>query len=279
MQLLKHLGDLMRYKIKQSKGVRLMKQRTLKVLMVTMAVVVIGWGGIGRGGNEVVSAESLPATTNSAYTVTVGATGSIMVEPDVAYLNLAVETRGSKAADAQQANATKFAVVEKTLYEKFAIDKKDVKTTSFDVQPEYNYTEKDGRVLKGYVAVHSIQITYRKLPEIGKLFDALTAAGANRLDGVQFSTEKKDQYELDALKKAMDNAAAKAGVLATSAKRQLKGVVNIVQGGGSSIPINYYANESAQMKLMATPDSVASSSVQSGQIEISTQVTVQYEMQ
>ncbi|WP_256758321.1 SIMPL domain-containing protein [Cohnella sp. WQ 127256] len=256
-----------------------MKQRTLKVLMVTMAVVVIGWGGIGRGGNEVVSAESLPATTTSAYTVTVGATGSIMVEPDVAYLNLAVETRGSKAADAQQANATKFAVVEKTLYEKFAIDKKDVKTTSFDVQPEYNYTEKDGRVLKGYVAVHSIQITYRKLPEIGKLFDALTAAGANRLDGVQFSTEKKDQYELDALKKAMDNAAARAGVLATSAKRQLKGVVNIVQGGGSSIPINYYANDSAQMKLMATPESAASSSVQSGQIEISTQVTVQYEMQ
>ncbi|WP_239616445.1 SIMPL domain-containing protein [Cohnella mopanensis] len=255
-----------------------MKKKTMQVLVVALVAGVIGWVGLNKGEGNIVAAESLPAATTPAYTVTVGATGSIMVEPDVAYLNLAVETRGSKAADAQQANATKFAGVEKTLYEKFGIDKKDVKTTSFDVQPEYNYTEKDGRVLKGYVAVHSIQVTYRKLPEIGKLFDALTAAGANRLDGVQFSTEKKEQYELDALKKAMDNAAAKAGVLATSAKRQLKGVVNIVQGDVSNAPILYARTEAKMMMndLAATP---ASSSVQSGQIEISTSVTVQYEMQ
>jgi len=256
----------------------MMNKRKTQVLVGVLAAILIGWVGYGRGEGGVVSAESIPAVAAPAYTVTVGATGSIMVEPDVAYLNLAVETRGSKATEAQQANADKFASVEKTLYEKFAIDKKDVKTTGFDVQPEYNYTEKDGRVLKGYIAVHSIQVTYRKLPEIGKLFDALTAAGANRLDGVQFSTEKKDQYELDALKKAMDNAAAKAGVLATSAKRQLKGVVNIVQGDVSSMPIMYAQAETA-MSMAKMADGGASSSVQSGQIEISTKVTVQYEMQ
>jgi uncharacterized protein YggE len=253
-----------------------MKHRTMQVLMVGLAAVLIGWFGWGRGEGEVVSAESVPVTTSS-YTVTVGASGSIMVEPDVAYLSLAVETRGSKATEAQQANADKFAGVEKTLYEKFAIDKKDVKTTGFDVQPEYNYTDKDGRVLKGYIAVHQIQVTYRKLTEIGKLFDALTASGANRMDGVQFATEKNDQYELDALKKAMSNASAKANVLATSANRQLKGVINIVQGDVSSNPI-LYVQEQAKMKMNEMAG-VASTSVQSGQIEISTKVTVQYEMQ
>ncbi|TVX99153.1 SIMPL domain-containing protein [Cohnella terricola] len=253
-----------------------MKQRVMKVLMVATAAVVIGWFGFAKGEGSVVSAET-GAVSAQPYTVTVAAKGSVMVEPDVAYLSLAVESRGAKASDAQKANADKFAGVEKTLYEKFGIDKKDVKTTGFDVQPEYNYTEKDGRVLKGYVATHSIQVTYRKLPEIGKLFDALTASGANRLDGVQFSTEKKDQYELEALKKAMDNAGAKAGVLATSAKRELKGVVNIVQGDVVSSPILYAT--AAQAKLSVMSDSGgASSSVQSGQIEISTQVTVQYEM-
>ncbi len=254
----------------------MLKQRTMQVLMVAMAAVVIGWFGFGRGEGDVVSAETMPVNT-PVNTVTVGASGSIMVEPDVAYLRLAVETRGAKATEAQQANADKFAAVEKTLYEKFAIDKKDVKTTGFDVQPEYNYTEKDGRVLKGYIAVHSIQVTYRKLPEIGKLFDALTASGANRLDGVQFATEKNDQYELEALKKAMANASAKAGVLATSANRQVKGVINIVQGEVSNNPI-LYAREQAEMKMSISADG-ASSSVQSGQIEISTKVTVQYEMQ
>jgi len=252
-----------------------MKQRVMQGLMVVTAAVVIGWFGFAKGEGNVVSAETGAASVQP-YTVTVAAKGSVMVEPDVAYLNLAVETRGAKASDAQQANADKFAGVEKTLYEKFGIDKKDVKTTGFDVQPEYNYTEKDGRVLKGYVASHSIQVTYRKLPEIGKLFDALTASGANRLDGVQFSTEKKDQYELEALKKAMDNAAAKAGVLAASAKRELNGVVNIVQGDVASSPILFASATQAKMSVMA--EGAASTSVQSGQIEISTQVTVQYEM-
>jgi uncharacterized protein YggE len=253
-----------------------MKQRTMQLLMVGIAAVVIGWFGFGRGVGNVVSAESVPTATTPPFTVTVGASGSIMVEPDVAYLNLAVETRGSKATEAQQANADKFAEVEKTLYSTFGIDKKDVKTTGFNVQPEYNYTQKDGQVLKGYIAVHSIQVTYRKLSEIGKLFDALTASGANRLDGVQFGTEKNDQYELEALKKAMANASAKAGVLATSANRQLKGVINIVQGEVSSNPILYAQNEAKSISMSA---SGAPSSVQSGQIEISTNVTVQYEMQ
>jgi uncharacterized protein YggE len=253
----------------------MIKQRTTQVLMIAMAAIVIGWFGFGRGEGDRVSAETVPATV-PANTVTVGASGSIKVEPDVAYLSIAVETRGAKAAEAQQANADKFAAVEKTLYEKFAIDKKDVKTTGFNVQPEYKYTEKDGQVLKGYIAVHQIQVTYRKLTEIGKLLDALTAAGANRLDGIQFGTEKKDQYELEALKKAMANASAKANVLASSANRQLKGVINIVQGDVSSNPI-LYDQYGANMKL--TESASASTSVQTGQIEISTTVTVQYEMQ
>ncbi|MFB9274254.1 SIMPL domain-containing protein [Cohnella cellulosilytica] len=253
-----------------------MKKSALQVLSVVLAAAVIGWFGFVKGEGNEVSAETSTAQT-SPYTVTVGASGSVMVEPDVAYLRLAVETRGAKASEAQQANAKQFAGVEKVLYETFGIAKKDVTTTGFDVQPEYDYTEKNGRVLKGYIAVHSIQVTYRKLPEIGKLFDALTESGANRLDGVQFSTEKKEQYELDALKKAMENAAAKAGVLATSANRQLKGVVNIVQGEVSNNPI-LYAREQAKV-MMSDAAGSAATSVQSGQIEISTQVTVQYEMQ
>ncbi|WP_372633109.1 SIMPL domain-containing protein [Cohnella sp.] len=256
-----------------------MKKSALQVLSVVLAAAVIGWFGFVKGEGNAVSAEtSASAVQTAPYTVTVGASGSVMVEPDVAYLRLAVETRGSKATEAQQANAKQFAGVEKVLYETFGIAKKDVTTTGFDVQPEYNYTEKDGRVLKGYIAVHSIQVTYRKLPDIGKLFDALTESGANRLDGVQFSTEKKEQYELEALKKAMQNAAAKAGVLATSANRQLKGVTNIVQGEVSNNPVLYARTQAKAVMAEMAMDSAASS-VQSGQIEISTQVTVQYEMQ
>lgn len=248
----------------------------------TLALVLVGWlgfnnVGIGSQGSGIANAEAAAAIGSAEAvamnTITVGASGSIMIDPDIAYVRVAVETKGETAAKAQQANADRFAAVEKALYE-FKIDKKDVQTSGFQVYPEYNYTEKDGRKLVGYNATHSLQVAYRQLDDIGKLLDALSAAGANRIDGVQFGTEKAEQYELEALKKAMANAKAKADTLASSAGRQVKGVINIVQGASQTPPI---VMTNVVAKSMAMAD-MATTSVQSGQIEISANVTVQYKM-
>jgi len=256
----------------------MMGKRTVQVALLAVTMAAAGWFGATKLGADQAMAESVaavqPASIQNA--VTVGAEGSIKVEPDVAYLNFGVDARGKTAQEAQQASAAKFAAVEKALYETFKIDKKDVQTTGFGVQPEYNYTEKDGQVLKGYLATHTVRVTYRDLAGIGKLLDAVSAAGANRVDGVQFSTEKQDQYELEALKKAMTNAGAKASVLATSASRTLGPVINIVQGNAADVPV--IIQNHSMMKMAAASDAGASSSVQVGQIEITANVTVQYEL-
>ena len=80
-------------------------------------------------------------------------------------------------------------------------------------------------------------MTTRDLNGIGQLLDDLSASGANRMDGVQFDTEKQDQYELQALEKAMANAKAKAETLAKAAGKQLKGVLTISQNSANSGPI------------------------------------------
>lgn len=254
-----------------------MGRKSWKLTALMVAVAMVGWLGFSKdGAADVAKAEAAPATAGVAMnTITVGASGSVMVEPDVAYVNAAVESRGSTAGEAQQKNADAFAGVEKALYDKFGIDKKDVKTTGFYVQAEYNYTEKDGRKLIGYVAIHQIQVKHRKLGEIGKLLDAMTAAGVNRMDGVQFATEKAEQYEQEALKKAMANAEAKANVLASSAKRQVKGVLNIVQGAAAAPPVLFMNEPMAKAMDMS---GAAPTSIQTGQIEISATVTVQYQM-
>jgi uncharacterized protein YggE len=243
---------------------------------VVLAAAVLGWFGFGSNGGEIAKAEPVAATGVSAMnTITVGASGTVKVEPDVAYVNVAVETRGATAGEAQKTNANKFAAVEKALTDQFGVDKKDLQTSGFFVQAEYNYNDKDGRKLIGYIAVHSVQVKFRKLGEIGKLLDAVSSAGANRIDGVQFGTEKTEQYELEALKKAMVQAEAKANVLAQSAKRQVKGVVNIVQGAAAAPPVLYMSD--MQAKTMSAAGE-SPTSVQTGQIEISVNVTVQYQM-
>lgn len=257
-----------------------MRAKGVKIALLAAAAMVAGWFGYTSGGAKGVFAET-PAVTAAAAanvqnTVTVGADGSYLVEPDVAYLSFAVEARGATAQAAQQEAAKRFAAVEKTLYETFKLDRKDVQTTSFSVQPEYTYTDKDGQKLKDYLASHQVQVTYRDLNNIGKLLDAVSEAGANRMDGVRFWTEKQDQYELEALKKAMANADVKANVLASSAKRQLGTVINIVQGNTSSPPI--VLQNASFAREAASAASVPGSSVQTGQIEISASVTVQYEL-
>ena len=62
------------------------------------------------------------------------------------------------------------------------------------------------------------------------------------MDGVQFDTEKQDQYELQALDKAMANAKAKAETLAKAAGKQLKDVITISQNSMNAVPIYIQRN-------------------------------------
>ena len=228
------------------------------------------------GGTGGIAAAETSAAAGTVPTVSVSAEGSVKVEPDVAYVQFAVETRGKSAKDAQQSNAEIFAGVEKTLKETFRVADRDIQTVGLNVYPEYNYTEKNGRELKGYVAAHAVRVTWRELPDVGRLLDALAASGVNRVDGVTFATEKLEQYELEALKKAMAAARAKADVLAASAGRQVKGVLQITQGSPVTAPVVY--RDAVALKAESAGGSPATS-IQTGQIEIRTTVSVQFEMQ
>ncbi|WP_199621546.1 SIMPL domain-containing protein [Paenibacillus alkalitolerans] len=207
-------------------------------------------------------------------TITVTGQGKIMIQPDVAYVNIGVFSKGKTANEAQTENAKLFAAVEKALIEKFGIAKKDIKTNGFYVNPEYSYPDKGQPVISGYTADHSIVVTYRNLDKLGQLLDAVSKAGANRMNGIQFGTEKSEEYELQAIEKAMANAEVKAGAIAKYAKRSLKGVLNVQQHGVNNDAPPYYPMAKGES---AAADG-ASTSVQPGELEYTTSVTVTYEM-
>ncbi|MBW7477686.1 SIMPL domain-containing protein [Paenibacillus oenotherae] len=260
---------------KNSKGAR---KRSM-LLIVPALAVAIGIGAVlgASGGKAEVYALDATASVQKGL-ITVSGNGELRAAPDVAYVQVAVETRAATAKDAQSKNATQFAGLKKVLFEKYKMAAKDVQSTGISVQPEHQYNNKDGTSkIVGYISTHSIRITTRDLEGTGTLLDDLSTAGANRVDGIQFDTEKQDQYELQALEKAMANAKLKAETLAKAAGRQLKGVVNIAQSNVSNGPIPYYGNYA--MKSEAAADSAGSTSVQTGEITLSTDVTVVYEME
>ncbi|MFC0332329.1 SIMPL domain-containing protein [Paenibacillus sepulcri] len=258
---------------------RMAKPRGRSKWVLTAALAVaVGIGAVigANGGKGDVYAAGEAGEVQKGI-ITVSGQGELQAAPDVAYVNVGVETRAATAKEAQASNATKFAALQTVLFEKSKLAEKDVKTTNFNVQPQYTYNEKDGtNKVTGYVATHSIQITTRDLINIGQLLDNLSAAGANRMDGVQFDTEKQDQYELQALEKAMANAKAKAETLAKAAGKQLKAAVNISQSSSGSIPV--YNKGLMSAVPQAAADS-ASTTIQTGEITLSANVQVSYEME
>ncbi|MEB3101108.1 SIMPL domain-containing protein [Ferviditalea candida] len=233
---------------------------------------------IGGAGAVLLKSQSAFAAGSSSpaqqdqHLIVVSGQGEVSAEPDVAYISIGVETSADTANAAQSTNSKKFADLQSVLLNQYGIDKKEVQTTSFQVYPQYQYSDKQNPKVAGYTASHMVQVTYRNLPKLGQLLDDVSKSGVNRVNNIQFSTEKSQDYELQALQKAMDNAKAKAKALAQSAGKELGGVVNITQNGGSMPPVIY-----GNAKMVADSAASASTPVFGGEVTVSANVTVQFE--
>ncbi|MGV2787668.1 DUF541 domain-containing protein, partial [Clostridium perfringens] len=102
-------------------------------------------------------------------------------------------------------------------------------------------------------------------------------AGANSIGNARFSVENRDAFEAQVIDKAVANADLKAQPMAKASKRQLGIVLNIVEG---SVGIdNIYGLEKMAMEAQSVAaDAGANTSVKPGEIKISTQLYVQYEL-
>ncbi|QJC50388.1 SIMPL domain-containing protein [Paenibacillus albicereus] len=229
-----------------------------------------GAGVLNSGSKPVYAAEQGAAMEN---TIAVQGIGKLSVAPDIAYVTAGVNVTAKTAKEAQAGAAKRYDAVIKMLKGTYGLADKDLKTTSYYVQPQYKYTEKEGQVLTGYTATHELSVSWRSIAKTGELLDSLGNAGANQISGVSFGTEKTDAYTNDALKKALDNARAKAESLAAAAGRSLGPVVNITENGAQAVPV---FREMVQMK--ATADSAASTSVEPGQVDVQGQLTVVYQL-
>lgn len=241
-------------------------------VLIAGALLAGGAGVTGLAGSTTVYADQDVQQRN---VINVVGKGEISVKPDIAYLSIGVDSQAATAQSAQKATADKIQKITALLKTTWKIEDKDIKSTTFYVQPNYTYNEKDGQKVTGYTAHHTLQVSYRDLSKVGQLLDAASGAGANNIESVQFSVENRDQYEAQVIEKAMANADLKAGAIAKAAKRQL-GAVLVVSQGDAQNPIIYTESSMAKMDAAGSADNATS--VEPGEVKVSTQLSVQYEM-
>lgn len=189
--------------------------------LVAVAAGVVAFAGVGRP--DLAGGASQPSGG-----ITVIGTGSVQSVPDQAQFSLGVDSTGPTAREVLAANSERMRRVLAALFAA-GVAKSDVQTQ--DVSVSRSYPD------DGYSAENSVSITVHDLAKAGSILDAASNAGANNVYGPTLTVSDQDALQAKALRAAVDNARAKARVLAEAFGVHLGSVTGVTESGAEAMPM------------------------------------------
>jgi uncharacterized protein YggE len=204
--------------------------------------------------------------------IEVSGTGEARSAPDVANLSLVIETHAATAEECSNKNAALAQKVVQVLKDKLA-GKGTVETGDCSLNPDYNEPGPNQRPkITGYTAQNNISVETTELTLLGSLIDEAIAAGANRINYLNFGLRDDTKAREEAIANASKDAQAQAQALATSLNVKLKQVVkaSTVQEPRPIMPM-------ARMAMATSMN--ASTPVEASQIRVSATVMLTYEIE
>lgn len=164
---------------------------------------------------------SAQETGQGPAVISVSATGSATVVPDMARLDLTVQRQAKTARAALDANSKAMAAVLAEMKQQ-GVGERDLQTSNFNIQPQYHYPKSSsgGRQapkLVGYIVSNSLMVRIRDLGKLGSILDKSVSLGVNSGGGITFTTDKPAPVIEQARKNAVARAIAKARTLSEAA--------------------------------------------------------------
>lgn len=212
-------------------------------------------------------------------TISVSGTGTVSAAPDVAEINIGVVTQAKTAGEALAANTENMTKIQSVLKEQ-GVEPKDIQTTDVGIHPQYSQPNppRAGQAIEEFVprivayrVTNTVQITSRKLENLGAILDAVVQAGANQIHGISFRVDKPEELMDKARTKAMADARRKADLLASPEKVKVGAPVTITESSGYMPPPRPMMARSMMAASAPVP-------VSAGEQDLSVTVSVVYEM-
>jgi hypothetical protein len=219
---------------------------------------------------------SLPAAPPAALPLptmlTLTASAGVARAPDQVRLTAAVLTDGATAAAAMAANAARMTAVLAAL-KAAGIADRDVQTTGLSLNPQYRYQPEQPPMLTGYQARNSISIRTGRLADAGKLVDIAIKAGANEVQGPEFTLANPDTALDEARMAAVAKARARAELYARAAGLKVKRITSISEGAAAADPGPRPMLRTAMAEASAAPP------VQPGELALQADVIISFELE
>jgi uncharacterized protein YggE len=216
-------------------------------------------------------ASASSANSSEPQGLIVSGEGRASAAPDVAVLGLGVSAKASTVGAANsQAQQAMTALLDSL--EANGVQEKDIQTTSFAIQPEYDYRN-DEQVLTGYRVSHMLQVKVRDIDRAGEVIDDAVQAGGDLLQvqSISFIIDDTTALSSQARQKAMADAQAKAEELASLAGVTLGDPTYITESTSTPYTQPYY-DRSVADSAMAAPVT----EISAGELEIVVYVNITY---
>ena len=221
-------------------------------------------------------------------TITISGKGELTVKPDIAEISFSVTNENLDVSKASDAVNTKIATVIAKL-EADGVADADIKTTGYDISPQYNYVNQSvpvsyngtvsmpiypnsgTQVLAGYDVTQSIDVKIRDLTKAGQIVTDLGALNVTNVSGLSFTEDKYDNLVKQARDAAIADARSQATDLASALGVHLD---KIVSYSDDSAPRPVYA----AMAMSAGASAAQPAVLPTGENTITANVTVTYEI-
>lgn len=173
--------------------------------------------------------------TNNETPFEVTGTGSAAGAPDKALINLGITETSTSVLDAQNKANQKTETIIDSL-KKLGIPEKDIKTSNYSVNPDYNFSGGSQKIT-GYTVNQNFEVE-TPINKANEAVDSATSAGANLVGGISFDLDDDKKLELEntARKEAVEMAKKSAEGLAKAAGIKLGKIINVRENSGGEVP-------------------------------------------
>ncbi len=217
-------------------------------------------------------APGVPAATLSS--IRVSGDARVSAKPDRVQIDLGVQTQAQLSQEAASVNARQLDAVLAAV-RRAAGPGAQLKTVSYSLSPNYQYHSGGGEpTITGYTALNVVQVTLDDLSRIGDVIDAATHAGANRVQGIQWTLRDQDAVRAAALREAATRAHAEAEVLAGALNLRILRVLTVEESSPQIVPVRMFraaAKAAVSAAEVPTP-------VEAGALDVSANVTLTVEV-
>ncbi len=219
---------------------------------------------------------------NEPRTLSTTGDAEIRVPPDEVSIGLGVETFDKELSRAKRDADER---IKKVIAAATGagVEEKRIATDWISIEPHYNSSSYGRSVSDGYTVRRSVRLTLRDVPRFDAVLSAVVDAGANVVQGIEFSTTELRKHRDRARELAMKAAEEKAVLLAKSVGMKPGKPRSISEGSGGWFSayggFNGRSAMSQNVSQNAGPAAGVEGTLAPGLISVTAQVTVVFDLE